>query len=64
MRYSIEPKDRMYVKGYLFLSFNKAVGKNLNNNYSQKLLIVQKIYNRCNKNCFQKSNSKIGRINW
>ena len=38
MRYSIEPKDRIYVKGYGFLSFAKNIGKSLSNKYSQKLL--------------------------
>ena len=38
MRYSIEPRDRIYVKGYRFLSFAKNIGKSLSNNYSQKLL--------------------------
>ena len=38
MRYSTEPKDRIYVKGYGFLSFAKNMGKNLSNRYSQKLL--------------------------
>ena len=37
MRYSIEPRDRIYVKGYGFLSFAKNIGKNLSNKYSQKL---------------------------
>ena len=34
MRYSIEPRDRIYVKGYGFLSFAKIIGKNLSNKYS------------------------------
>ena len=38
MRYSIEPRDRIYVKGYGFLSFAKNIGKNLNNKCSQKIL--------------------------
>ena len=38
MRYSIEPRDRLYVKGYEFLSFAKNMGKNLSNKYGQKLL--------------------------
>ena len=45
MRYSIEPRDRIYVKGYGFLSFAKNMGthatkvaKNLSNKYSQNLL--------------------------
>ena len=34
MSYSIEPRDRIYVKGYGFLYF----AKNMSNKYSQKLL--------------------------
>ena len=44
MRYSIEPRERRYVKGYGFLSFARNLGthatkvaKNLNNKYGQKL---------------------------
>ena len=33
MRYSIEPRDRIYVKGYGFLSFAKNMGKYLSNKY-------------------------------
>ena len=42
MRYSIEPRDRIYVKGYGFLSFAKNMGKNLSNKYSQKLFNIAK----------------------
>ena len=38
MRCSIEPRDRIYVKGYGFLSFAKNMGKSLSNKYGQKLL--------------------------
>ena len=38
MRYSIEPRYRIYVKGYGFLSFAKNMGKSLSNKYGQKLL--------------------------
>ena len=38
MRYSIEPSDRIYVKGYGFLPFAKNMGKRLSNKYGQKLL--------------------------
>ena len=38
MRYSIEPRDKIYVKGYGFLSFTKNIGKRLSNRYGQKLL--------------------------
>ena len=42
MRYSIEPRDRIYVKGYGFLSFAKNMGKNLSNKYSQNFSIQLK----------------------
>ena len=45
MRYSIEPRERIYVKGYGFLSFAKSIGKhetkvakNRSNKFSQKRL--------------------------
>ena len=40
MRYSIEPRDRRYVKGYGFLSFARNIGKNISNNDTQNLLTV------------------------
>ena len=36
MRYSMEPRDRIYAKGYGFLSFAKNMGKGLSNKYGQK----------------------------
>ena len=42
MRYSIEPKNRIYIKGYGFLPFPKNIGKNLSNKYSQKLIDTAK----------------------
>ena len=44
MRYSIKPRDRIYVKGYGFLSFAKNMGKSLSNIYGQKLLDSAKKY--------------------
>ena len=44
IRYSIEPRDRIYVKGYGFLSFAKNMGKSLSNKYGQKLLDSAKKY--------------------
>ena len=38
MRYSIKQRDRIYVKGYGFLSFAKNKDKSLSNKYGQKLL--------------------------
>ena len=45
-RYSVQPRDRIFIKGYGFWSFAKNMGrnigknisKNLSNKYSQKLL--------------------------
>ena len=42
MRYSTEPQDRIYVKGYGFLSFARNIGKNLSNKYGQKLIDTAK----------------------
>ena len=42
MRYSIEPKDRIYVKGYGFLYFAKNMGTQLSSKYGQKLLYSAK----------------------
>ena len=51
MRYSIETRDRIYVKGYGFSSFAKNMGRHatkvpkvLSNKYSQKLLDSAKKY--------------------
>ena len=42
MRYSVQPRDRIFVKGYGFSSFAKNTGKNISKNlsgkYGQKLL--------------------------
>ena len=38
MRYSVEPRDRIYVKGYGFMSLAKNIGKNLSYKYSQKII--------------------------
>ena len=42
-RYSVQPRDRIFVKGYGFISFAKNIGKNISKNlsgkYSQKLLV-------------------------
>ena len=49
MRYSIEPRERRYVKSYGFLSLTKSMGthatkaaKNLNNKYGRKLVDTAK----------------------
>ena len=49
MRYSIEYRERIYVKGYGFLSFARNIGthaakaaKSMSNKYSQKLVDTAK----------------------
>ena len=50
VRYSVQSRDRIFVKGSGFLSFTKNIGKNIGKNisknvsgkYSQKLFIVLK----------------------
>ena len=49
MRYSIEPKYRKYVKGYVFLLFARKFG----DKYGKKLMnTATKNTNRCRKSCF------------
>ena len=65
MRYSIEPKDRIYVKGYGFLPFAKNMGKDLSNKYSQKRLDTAKKYTTdaiktVSKRAIQKPEEAIG----
>ena len=36
-RDSVQPRDRIFVKGYGFLSFGKNMGKNIGKNISKKL---------------------------
>ena len=38
MKHLIEPRYRIYVKGYGFLYFAKDMGKSVSNKYGQKLL--------------------------
>ena len=37
-RYSVQQRERVFVKGYGFLSFVKNMGKNLSSAHSQKLI--------------------------
>ena len=36
-RYLVQPRDRIFVKGYGFFSFAKNMGKNINKNISNNL---------------------------
>ena len=61
MRYSIEPRDRIYGKGYGFLSF----AKNMSNKYGQKLFDTAKksttdTIKTASKRAMQKNAEAIG----
>ena len=65
MRYSIEPRDRIYVKGYEFLSFAKNMGKNLSNIYGQKLLDSAKKYTADSiKTASKRATQKTAEVAW
>ena len=36
MRYSVQSRDQIFLKGYRFLSFAKNIGKNISKNLSSK----------------------------
>ena len=46
---SVEPRDRIVVKGYGFLSFTKNLGKNIGQNLSKRLnsKYSQKTFGSC-----------------
>ena len=65
MRYSIEPKERRYVKGYGFLSFAKNIRKNFSNKYGQILVDTAKksatdALKMASKRAIQKTAKAIG----
>ena len=65
MRYSTEPRDRIYVKGYGFLSFAKNLGKSLSNKFDQNLLDSAKQFTTdaiktASKSAIQKSAEATG----
>ena len=68
MRYSIEPKERRYVKGYGFLSFagnlgihTTKVAKHLNNKYGQKLAdSASDAFKIAGKRAIQKTTERTG----
>ena len=65
-RYSVQPRDKIFVKGHRFLSFAKSLGKNIGKNisknssskYSKKLLNHAKQSATDAHNCFKGSNLK------
>ena len=68
MRYSIEPRDQIYVKGYGILSFEKdksnSLGKNPSSKYGQKLLDTQtNHFETGSKKAIQKTEEATGHLN-
>ena len=51
-------RDRIYVKGYGFFSFDKNVGKHLSNKYGQKRLDNAKKLQRMQQKLHQKEQFK------
>ena len=76
MRYSVQPRDRIFVIGYWFLPFAINMGKNINKNVNGKnspgmLAMRQKHLDHAKKsvtnafkNFFKKINSKSSWSNW
>ena len=61
MRYSVEPRDRIYVKGYRFSSFTK----NMSNKYSKNLLdSANKSVKDAIKTASKRAISKESRSSW
>ena len=66
MSYSLQPRERIFVKGYGFLSFGKNmdksigkyISKNLSHKYSQKLLAHAKNLPQMRLKRFQKEQYK------
>ena len=61
MRYSLEPRDRIYVKGYRFMSFARSIS----NKYGQKLADTAKktcyrCYKLASKRAIQKTAEATG----
>ena len=71
-RYSVQFGDRIFVKGFEFLSFaenmrnnfGKNISKKVFSKYSQKLVGHAKQSTTDSLKCFQKNQFKKGRSNW
>ena len=65
LRYSVEPNDRIYVKGCGFLSFVKNVGAHLSSKYGQKLLdSAKRSTTDAIKTASKRAIQKNSRSNW
>ena len=43
MPYSVQPRNKIFVKGYGFLSFSKTMGKSIGKNTGKHVLIMPKL---------------------
>ena len=73
MRYSVQPRDRIFVKGYGFFSFAINMGKNIGKNIIKHLSCKysQKLFDNTTRSATDslstyaiRCNSKDSRINW
>ena len=70
MHFSIQPMDRIFVKGYRFLSVAKNMGKNIAKTISQDLRFkysqkrLEQSATDALKTSSKKSNPKNSRSNW
>ena len=48
--YSVQPRDRIFVKSYGFLSFAKNIGKNISKNISNKNLASKNLSGKYSQN--------------
>ena len=64
MRYSVQPRDRIFVKGYGFLSFGKNMGKNIGKNLSKNLsgIYTEKRLNYAKKSATDALNTTSKRV--
>ena len=60
MRYSIDPRDRIYVKGQGFLSFAKNMGKSLSNKYDSTKKFATDAIKTASKRAIQKTAEATG----
>ena len=64
IRYSVQPRDRIFVKGYGFLSFAKNMGRNIGKNISNNLSSTysQKIFDHAEKSATEALKTSSERV--
>ena len=66
MGYSVESRDRIFGKGFGFLSFAKTMGKNICKNVIKNLIgkCIQKLYDHAKKIHLKKFFKKSSWFDW